>query len=1069
MKARKKLFLLVIAGFGILLVIIVLGLIFLSQLVNLQSTKKKIMTKVSEKTGAQVNFADVDFSVFPLPHLTIRKGSFFVNKKANGSFEKISVYPEILPIFKGKVKPYRVSISSPEITSNLPERAELKESTKTQFSINELLKVITSNLASMASKAPHLVFEVNDGHIRLINKEETVFWFTAIQARIALASDENSIALKCKSNLGERVSVTGTLNLNELSGTGRIKLYKFKPEALYNYLLPNSSHRIGDSIINLAINFETNREKHFHALFSGSIPELSLEDQKGKFPFEASNIEGEFRIDDGKTNISFHNINLDNPRLDLTGSLRQDNATNMVELQIHAKEVDIKSVREAALYLFGQYRITQKIFEIIKAGYSPLTEFSSKAKSISELGKEENFIIKGQMKDGKIYIPQAYLDLIHASGYAVVTNGMLEAENLEGSAGNSRGYNGNLKLGLGRKYDKFKLDVLINGDLSELPPYLSRYIKNNNVRNEISLINNLKGNAQAHLILGDTKHSIKTRIDARNISLSANYARIPYPIEIKGGQFLFDKKRVDLDKLNLNLGQSRFSGLSGWVDWDQATNLNIQADESKIALNQMLPWLSSFKNMGGYIKYLNPFTGSLTFSSLKVEGPLLEPGEWAIQIKGEGNLYDGTGARLSFDFTNSPEEFVLNNLTIDDEISHAVLKAKMGDRLFGIDFMGSLKTDTLRRIFSDRYLSHGWVKGDIKAEVFFDKPLQCTAEGNLEGENLMFPLMFDESFKINRIFLEANKNLLNVESLNLSLGDTNLAIEGNVTSTEQGFQLLFDASSDFINWENINTALDRFNNGGNIKNDHKTMGLPLRGTFRLKSENFHYDRFNWSPFNAELKFEDNVKKIIISDASLCGIDTPGVIKITPSDKILDIKLSSSNQKLRKTVKCLLEKENIISGDFDFDGEVKADIRNGQSVRSLQGNVDLSARDGRIYHDKFLLEVLDIMRIVNLRLPDFGKEGLAYRSLDLNGRFKNGTLVLNDSILDSPTMAILINGDVGLADRTVDLKLQVAPIKLVNFATTKIPIIRRIKRGHLLSIPVRIKGAWGSPEVKKEEY
>jgi hypothetical protein len=1068
MKARKKLFLWTVAGFGILLVIIVLGLIFLSQLVNLESTKKKIMTKVSEKTGAQVNYADVDFSLFPLPHLTIRKGSFFVNKKANGSFEKISVYPKILPLFKGKVKPYRVSIASPHITSNLPERAELKESTKKQFSINELWKVITSDLISMASKAPDLVFEVRDGHIRLINKEETVFWFTGIHARIALASDEKSIAIKCKSNLGEMVSVTGSLNLRELSGKGHIKLYKFQPEALYNYLLPTSSHRIRDSIINLDINFETNGEKYFHALFSGSIPELSLEEQKSKFPFEASTIEGEFRIDDAKTNISIHNINLDNPRLSLTGSLLQDITTNMVELQIRAKDVDIKSVREAALFLVGRYRITQKIFEIIKAGYSPRTEFSSNANSISELGKEENFIIKGQMQDGKIYIPQADLDLSDASGYAVVSNGILEGENLEANAGISRGYNGNLKLGLSRKNDIFKLDVLINGDLSELPPYLSRYIKNDNVRSEISLINNLKGNAQAHLILGDTKSSIQTKIEATEINLFANYTRIPYPMEIKGGQFLFDKKRVDLDKLNLNLGQSRFEGLSGWIDWEKATDLNIQTNESNISLNQTLPWLSSFKNMESYIKYLNPFNGSLAFSSLKVEGPLLEPGEWDIQIKGEGNLYDGTGPRLSLDFAKRPEEFVVNNLTIDDEVSHAVLKAKKGERLFGIDFMGSLKTDTLRRIFSDRFLSNGWVKGDIRAELFLDKPLQSTAEGNLEGENLISPLLSDDAFKINKISIEANKNQFNVKLLDLSLGGTNLAIEGNVTSTKDGFLLLFDASSDRIEWENIKSALDRFKKGGNTKHHGKRWDLPVKGNFGIKSENFHYDRFNWSPFNAELKFDDNIINIIISDASLCGIDTPGIIKITPSDKNLDFKLSASNQKLRKTVECLLEKENIISGNFDFDGEVKADVKNGQTVRSLQGNLDLSARDGRIYHDKLLLKVLDIMRIVNLRLPDFSTKGLAYKSLEVKGKLKDGTLNLRDSILDSPTMAILLDGDVDLVDKTVDLKLQVAPIKIMNFATTKIPILNRIRRGHLLSIPVRIRGGWGDPEVNKED-
>jgi hypothetical protein len=923
-------------------------------------------------------------------------------------------------------------------------------------------------LASLASKAPDLVFELNDGLINLISNGETVFWFKNIQARIAIPLDERNVAFECKSNLGEIISLTGSLNLKQFIGDGHIKLYKFQPAALYDYFLPTSSHRISGSTVNVDINFNANGQEYLNAEFGGSIPELSIRDKKSKFPFRASDVEGEFQIADGKTSISVQNINLDNPQLSLRGSFLEDSTTKRVELKIQAREVDIKSVRQAALFLVGRHRITRKIFEIIKGGYSPLAEFSSKANSLSEVGKEDNYIVRGDMENGEIFIPQADLRLTGAGGHAVVSNGTLEGEKLEGTAGNSRGYNGNLKLGLSRGNDIFKLAVLINGDLSELPPYLLRYIKNKNVQNEISLINNLRGNAQARLILGDTKSSIKTKIEAWGINLSASYTPIPYPIQIKGGQFLFDRKRIDLKKLNLNLAQSHFAGLSGWVDWDQAADFVIQADKSNISLNEVLPWLSSTENIGSYIKYFRPFNGSLAFSSLKVEGPLSEPGEWNFQMKCEGNLYGRTGPSLSLDLTKRPEELVLNNLTIDDEVSHATLKAKKGERFLGINFMGGLKTSTLTRIFSNRYLSTGRLKGDIRAEIIADRPLKSTAEGSLEVENLTSPLMLDESFKIKRMFLEANKNKLNVQSLNLSLGDTNLAIDGNVASTEDGFQVLLDASSELVEWRNIETALDRFDKGGNTKNDHKTLHLPLKGSFRLKAQNFRYDSFNWSPFDADIKFGHNMTNIIISDASLCGIQTPGAINISPPDKNLDFKVSSTNQKLRKTIYCLFKKENIISGDFDFEGVVKADFTNGQLIRSLQGNLHLSARNGRIYHDKFLLKILDIMRIVNLRLPDLTKEGLAYKSLEVKGTLKNGALVLHDSILDSPTMAVLIDGDVDLVDKTVDLKLKVAPIKLVNLVTTKIPILRRIRRGHLLSIPVRIKGDWGSPEVKKEE-
>ena len=399
------------AGLGILLAIIVLGLLLFSQLVNLDSTKKMMMTKVSEKTGGQLKFASLDFSLLPLPHAIFREGYFSIDEKVRVSFEKMSVYPAALPLLRGTVKLHSVYISSPEITLSLPARAVGKNGVKKQFAINEVYKIFTLGLASFASKAPDLVFEVNDGLMNLIRNGETVFWFKDIRARIAMPIDESNIEIKCKSNLGERISLMGSVNLKQLIGDGHVKLYKFQPAALYDYFLPTSRLRISDSTINLDIDFNADGQEYLNAQFGGSIPELSVRDEKSNFPFRASNIEGEFQIADGKTSVALENINLVNPQLSLRGRFLEDSSTKSAELEIRASEVDIKSVREAALFLVGQFPITQKIFEIIKGGYSPLTEFSSKAKSISALGKEENFTIRGRMQDGNIYIRQADLDL----------------------------------------------------------------------------------------------------------------------------------------------------------------------------------------------------------------------------------------------------------------------------------------------------------------------------------------------------------------------------------------------------------------------------------------------------------------------------------------------------------------------------------------------------------------------------------------------------------------------------------------------------------------------------------
>ena len=72
--------------------------------------------------------------------------------------------------------------------------------------------------------------------------------------------------------------------------------------------------------------------------------------------------------------------------------------------------------------------------------------------------------------------------------------------------------------------------------------------------------------------------------------------------------------------------------------------------------------------------------------------------------------------------------------------------------------------------------------------------------------------------------------------------------------------------------------------------------------------------------------------------------------------------------------------------------------------------------------------------------------------------------MEEMAIDSPSMGIVGDGDIDLVDKKVDIKLYVAPIKVLDSLVKKIPIVKRIRGGNLLSIPFTIKGDLSDPKV-----
>jgi len=251
------------------------------------------------------------------------------------------------------------------------------------------------------------------------------------------------------------------------------------------------------------------------------------------------------------------------------------------------------------------------------------------------------------------------------------------------------------------------------------------------------------------------------------------------------------------------------------------------------------------------------------------------------------------------------------------------------------------------------------------------------------------------------------------------------------------------------------------------KKGGKNDGLRLQGAIRFKTESLLYDRFVWKPFYADIVFDPQGAEVVIKEANLCGISTPGSVKIADQDISLDFRPSSKSQGLESTFICLLDQEMKVKGDFDLSGRIVSQGKPKDLVRSLKGNAELQAKHGDVHYSIGLIKILEVVNATEIyrgKLPNLEREGMEYNFIKIRGSFQNGKLMIKEATLDGKALELVAEGEIDLMSQKMNLIVLVAPLKTVDRVIKSTPVVRSILAGNLVAIPVRFHGSVKDPKV-----
>lgn len=622
-------------GAGLLIILLLTLYLLLPKFINEEYLKAGITRYVSEKTGFKIKLQNVDIIFFPRLHAQIHNTSLSVPGKFAININTIRAYPKILPLLKGEVTVNKLYLDAPRIKIFIPEKPPENNDLFEEFTFHEIEKKLDFFLKHRLIRETDLDVQIRSAGLDFYAGNSRSFVFEGISLRLRLKQGRLKIALNGKSNICGKIAIDGQFLPESSTGEGRIELLKLNPRPLFDYYLPDSGLRLNDSHLNIKASFNKEGFLRFSSKFEGEIPLLSFQRNADNLIINGRYFSGNINADKDKTVITINRLDLVNPGLSLAGNYFTSKPLSLVKFDLDGSNVDINTTRKAALFLAGNSGTTKDIFDIIKDGKVPFINITARAQSPSELGNIENILIKGNILDGKITVPEPALELESVKGDVTVSVGVLEGKNLEGRLGNSTAKKGVLKLGLSDNSDLFYLDTSIHADLSRLPSVLKQVVEDKIFLHELSLIKKCEGQADGQLTINDSGGSTAVKVDVSKFTLQAMYERFPVPVALSGEKFILDDSMIYFKLANAACGKSSISNLSAGFRHDKYNSFKILSEKSRIHAQDINPFILSFQAGKTALNNISFPKGTLNLNNFELSGPLFVPQDWIVNTSGK--------------------------------------------------------------------------------------------------------------------------------------------------------------------------------------------------------------------------------------------------------------------------------------------------------------------------------------------------------------------------------------------------------------------------------------------------
>jgi len=522
-------------GIGVV-VALVLGLHFLlPSLLNIEAVRAKVLALAGQTIPGQIDIDRLRPGLFPLPHLLLVDVHYALPEGLQLDAAAVIVYPQVIPLITGRLRPGTVIVQSPTLSLTLPRPQGQTPETNTMLvppADPHMLKAVLARIPKGCR------VDIDNARVTLRRGPTALARLDGISA--ALIEEDEAVVLRIegRGDLASEFDIDAELDRRTLDGSGRIRLNRIDTDALAAIFQSGPAATRFEAEADLDVRFETEGFETWQTKLSFSSPKARLKRDDGHLDLESLAIEGTLLLTPEQLEVVFTRVKTNAPRADLNGKLtwQRDPAVDTLgwQLSVKARETDVTRLRRDLLAFLPDLQ-SWALLDVIRGGTLENMVLTSNGGSWEELWRTRRMTISGQAGDVRLFIPGPDLHLTDVSGQWQLKNGVLTTRKTAARMGKTRGQDGTLELDLKEAPLRLELDIGLVAALSEWPPILARVLPGPGAQAELARLKALEGTVSGRLDLSGDVTNLEVRVTADDIALMAVHDRLPTPIRIVSG------------------------------------------------------------------------------------------------------------------------------------------------------------------------------------------------------------------------------------------------------------------------------------------------------------------------------------------------------------------------------------------------------------------------------------------------------------------------------------------------------------------------------------------------------
>ncbi len=967
MNLRKKIVLSLTVILCVPLALLVVAMLLTPSYLNSKSIKTRIETAISRHLGGTVQYQRLDILIYPRPHIVFRGANLLIPKTVKGAVKLISIYPQILPLIKGKLFVSRIRIQEPDFTIALPET--VSEVRPESLSLPEVKK-----------------------NIRLL-----LSYFQAIGPGLDVDMDKGTLILRRKGHL-----------------------FLFLRDAAVRFNAPPGA---------MDILLKANTE---------SWGTFSL---KGRYFFDEEKTEvKDLSVSMGSSSISDFSASLtwtDNPYLDI--------ASGRATFALDEMYQWLSSAGTLTTYLENIKSISGAL--IISSVHARVPLYQLSASHTTVTGEANNVVVDAAILPAPLSVTSRF----------VINENRISVADLQSRMGKSSISHVAAFLAERKKPFIRVLKGTAVMNLTEIFQWLRRYKTLQDSLKDVKTLTGIVNLSSMNFGGPLFRPALWNRAIAGSIEqIKIDSRLLPGPLTAPRGNFSLESNKILLDDVRAAILDTKVTG-SGAISGDRREMHEIDLRFTGTAGTESIAW--------AFVRFALPKEFIINAPLAFTNSHLTWQEKAGMSFAGEVTVANGPA--LSIDLSQSGTRLVLNRATIKDQGTNVNVSARQNGTTTDLSFSGKLAQNTLNRIFKRRIFGKGNIQGDLHTTIHMDRIVDSTLQGQLRGNDIVVPWGLDVPLTIDRFSVHADNKIITIDSAALTWGNSHFGINGNVVSSGAGIVFDMNLNADNMAVSAIQQALSGLSKESTDKKPTPTRMPPLLGTVRVNSSSLLFGRYTFSPAQAVVTLSPHEVSMAFTEAKTCDISTLGTLDFFDSEINFNFKPAASKQQLESTLNCLAGRDVRVTGTFDLKANIRSQGKSGTLVKSLEGNVDFTSDEGRIYHYPILAKIFSVLSVLEIfrgKLPELGGNGFPYHTIAMTGKLHQGKLELEKAFIGGKSLDIIAQGEVDLVAQKVDLVVLVAPFSTLNWIIRHIPLVSSIMGGTLISVPVKVSGDASNPEV-----